>query len=138
MRRLARIAAMAGAALALTVAAGVLAPTMASAAGGGCTTNSQNGWNIGACQSDDGVHVYADLYVNWQGNLGSSCKIRSEVIDYNTNQNWDFIYYSCSVGRHGPGSVPKVAGHSYRNCVDVFLNNQWMVTQWTGCSPFTT
>ncbi|MEU1844388.1 hypothetical protein [Micromonospora sediminicola] len=71
-------AALSGIAVATSL---MVAPTAAHAAGGGCIDYIKNGWNIGVCSGDNGSTIFADLYVNVRGSLGSSCYVNIFIVN---------------------------------------------------------
>jgi hypothetical protein len=126
---IATVAAAAAAALAATLT--VAAP--AQAAGGGCNTYTRNGWNVGACSSDNGVRVSGDAYINQRGSLGSNCWVRYGIYD-ETIQDYVALTgkQSCYTGRHPEIHATKVPGHEYRNYVGVVVDNRtvWYDGSW--------
>ncbi|GII22791.1 hypothetical protein Pme01_23880 [Planosporangium mesophilum] len=106
---------------AAVVATGLaVAPSPASAAGGGCSTYVRNGWNIGVCSSDNGATVFGDVYVNARGSLGSSCYIyfslnKDSLGGGDVAKRQD----GCYSGRHGAISAPMSKGTYYTYAVVV-------------------
>jgi hypothetical protein len=99
---------------------GLLVPSSAAAAGGGCGAPSNQypvpggrPWNVTACSSDNGVSVFADAYVNATGSTSGSCQLRISVIDRTTGYLINYRNDSCYAGHHPAVSAPKVAGHRY-------------------------
>lgn len=109
--------------VAAALAAGTAMAPAASAAGGGCNTTTQNGWNVGVCSSDNGVRVSGDLYVNRRGSLGSTCIVKYGIWDENLGGYVQLSpNQSCYLGRHPEIHAPKVPGHRYVNVGIVYVN----------------
>jgi hypothetical protein len=126
-------------AIAMTsVIAGVVAVASvvpAQAAGGGCNTTTQNGWNVGACSWDNGVDVYGDLYINWPGS-SVNCIVYYQLIDLTSGARSTLkADLPCYVGWHGSSRMSKIPGHRYVHRVSVVQNG---VTKWSGDSKVTT
>ena len=96
-----RILAALTAALLATVVTTVVIAEPAHAFGGGCTTVTKSGWNVGVCTSDDGVYMSGDYYINAKP-AGASCSLYSEYrrIDYGPIVAGPYPSSPCFLGQH--------------------------------------
>ncbi|GAB1819094.1 hypothetical protein [Herbidospora sp. RD11066] len=120
--------AMAAASIA-TLLATALPSSPAAAAGGGCATKTGSGWNIGICTADNGVTVFADLYVNARGSIGSTCQILRWIRRFSSSGAQENIIYpsngkteACTVGYKPAITAPMVSGKRYRQYASVWVN----------------
>lgn len=91
-------------------------------AGGGCNPGSSSGWKISACISDDGVKVYADIYIDAMGPY-SSCYVQWRIRDGSTTLYVkDSGHLACHTGHYLNINAPRVAGHWYINIAGVYIN----------------
>jgi hypothetical protein len=91
------------AALAVGAAIGPMMAPAAHAAttkGNGCSTTTQNGWNIGVCSNTETFTAWGDGYINRHGTVPSGCVI--ELAAYITNDPGDELSatYPCSKSGH--------------------------------------
>ena len=119
-------------------AALAMSPSPAAAAGGGCIDAVGNGWNVGVCSADDGVTVFADIYVNARGSLGSSCYIERYIARYSGSGTFEGAFSlrtdGCAAGHHSAITTPKLSGKLYRQYARVVVNGS---TVNSGFSPYT-
>lgn len=111
---------------ALLSALSVSGASPAMAAGGGCSTTTQNGWRVATCSSDNGVRVYGDVYIEKQGSLGSLCQL-TYYLEQWTAAGWSKIYVAtehCNIGHHPALSTGKAAGVKYRNHSYIYVNQK--------------
>nr|WP_062338078.1 hypothetical protein [Herbidospora sakaeratensis] len=102
-------------ALAAAMTAAVLATsaTPANAGGGGCLRHTNDWFQFDACQGDNGLNVYGDVYI--KRFTGSNCKVTLRITD-----NPDPIVLNCRLGHLGPVVSPRmVKGKRYVTSVTV-------------------
>ncbi len=114
----------------------------AAAAGGGCKPVTGSSWNIGVCTADNGTTVFADLYVNSRGSVGSTCTIYRWIERYNAGGTIQEAKYpatartsTCTLGHKPSISAPKVSGKWYRQYMWVSVNGSTVLS---GTSYWTT
>jgi hypothetical protein len=103
--------------LATLLAGGLFGASAAQASQGGCITAWSEGFNIGACISDQntGTTAYSDAYVNYVPNP-SSCDIHIQVWD-DSNHQYSDKQVACTPGHYtgnpaSPSSAATVHGYA--------------------------
>jgi hypothetical protein len=116
------------------IAVGLLVPNTASAAGGGCLSQTQypvsggRPWTISSCSADNGGTVFADGYVDVVGSTVGSCQLRVGLLDRTTGALVTYRNDTCYAGHHPAVSGTKVAGHRY--VAQLRMNTNQSYTYW--------